>query len=245
MLAARGALAPRAHEQLMLLMTLVEDADPEVRAAAAETLDALPGDALRAYLARSDTSGILKDFFARRGVEPGGVAAPDGETPLLDRGGDPEPFVVDDDPAGVSGDTPEQKLGTVQRLGTMTVAERMKSAMKGTREERSILIRDPNKLVSSAVLSSPKLNEAEIESFAKMANVSEEVLRIIGQTRAWVKNYGVVSALARNPKTPPAISMHLVQRLNDRDLKMISLDRNAPEPLRLLVRKRISRGKNE
>ena len=119
----------------------------------------------------------------------------------------------------------------------------MKAAMKGSKEERAILIRDPNKLVSASVLSSPKLSEAEVESFAKMANVSEEVLRIIGINRAWIKNYGVISALAKNPKTPLSVSLHFVQRLNERDLKMISLDRNLQEPLKLAVRKRLTADK--
>jgi hypothetical protein len=122
----------------------------------------------------------------------------------------------------------------------MGVAERMKAAMKGTKSERAILVRDPNKLVSAAVLSSPKLTDSEVENFAKLANVSEEVLRTIGTNRGWTKNYGVVAALTRNPKTPLAISMRFVQRLTDRDLKMIALDRNLQEPLKLAVRKRLS-----
>jgi hypothetical protein len=79
-----------------------------------------------------------------------------------------------------------------------------------------------------------------VETFAKMANVPTSSHH---RARAWTKSYGVVSALARNPKTPPAVSLPLVHRLNDRDLKMISLDRNAPEPLRLAVRKRLTKGK--
>ena len=129
-----------------------------------------------------------------------------------------------------------------QKLALLGVAERMKAAMKGTKSERAILIRDPNKLVSSAVLSSPKLTESEVENFAKLANVSEEILRTIGMNRAWMKNYGVVAALTKNPKTPLAVSMRFVQRLNDRDLKMIVLDRNLQEPLKLAVRKRIVEG---
>ena len=93
-----------------------------------------------------------------------------------------------------------------QKLALMGVAERMKAAMKGSKSERAILIRDPNKLVSAAVLSSPKLTESEVENFAKLANVSEEVLRIIGQNRGWTKNYGVIAALTKNPKTPLAVS---------------------------------------
>jgi hypothetical protein len=237
MLAARGALAPRPHEQLTLLIELVDDADFEIRLAAEETLEAIPRAALEAFLARSDTAPTLRDFFAGRGIQAAAVAAPDAEEPLIDRG------EASEDPAAEA--ESEEKQGAVQRLSAMTVSERVKAAMKGSKEERAILIRDPNKLVSVAVLSSPKISESEVENFAKLANVSDEVLRIIGNTRAWVKNYGVVSALARNPKTPVAIALNLVQRLNDRDLKMISTDRNAQEPLKIAVRKRLTTGKNE
>ena len=127
----------------------------------------------------------------------------------------------------------------------MNVAERMKAAMKGTKSERAILIRDPNKLVSAAVLSSPKLSDAEVENFAKLANVSEEILRTIGMNRGWTKSYSVIAALTKNPKTPLAVSMRFVQRLSDRDLKMIALDRNLQEPLKLMVRKRISEGESK
>jgi hypothetical protein len=240
MLAARGALAPRAHEQLSLLAELVNDTDFDIRLAAEETIDAIPRPALEAFLARSDTSPALKEFFAARGIQAGEVAAAEADGPLIDRGREGE-----EPPADADGETTDEKRGAVQRLAAMTVSERMGTAMKGSREERAILIRDPNKLVSVAVLSSPKLNESEVESFAKMANVSDEVLRIIGQTRAWVKNYGIASSLTRNPKTPLAVSLNLVQRLTDRDLKMITLDRNVQEPLRIAARKRLSDGKRQ
>jgi hypothetical protein len=111
--------------------------------------------------------------------------------------------------------------------------------MKGSREMRAILVRDPNKLVASAVLSSPKLSMGEVETFAKMANVTEDVLRSIAQNRAWVKNYGVAHGLARNPKTPVALSLNLLHRLVERVVKAIANDRNVPEPLRLAARKKM------
>jgi hypothetical protein len=132
----------------------------------------------------------------------------------------------------------EDEVSTSRRLAQMNVMQRIKVAMKGRREERSILIRDPNRLVSVAVLSSPKVTEAEIESFAKMANVSDEVLRVIGSNRQWTKNYGVIAGLVRNPKTPVAISLTLLQRVNDKDVRMLATDRNIPEPIRLAARKR-------
>jgi hypothetical protein len=91
--------------------------------------------------------------------------------------------------------------------------------------------------VSLAVLSSPKVNENDIESYAKMANVSEDALRVIGTTRAWTKSYAIVRALAFNPKSPIAVSMTLVSRLVERDLKLLSTDRNIAEPVKVLVRK--------
>ncbi|HEX9365095.1 MAG TPA: hypothetical protein VF921_00625 [Vicinamibacterales bacterium] len=233
LLAAQGALAPRAQEQLALLVLLADDPDPEIRRAAGETLDALPLEPLRAFLARSDTPPEMRAFFAALGVEvPAGQPPADMnlEEPLLDTLSE-----LPEDPGPAD---PEHKM-----LSTLPVLDRMKLAMKGTREQRATLIRDSNKLVSAAVLSSPKVNEAEIEAFTKMGNVSEDVMRIIGQNRAWTKNYGVILGLCKHPKTPPAIAMSFVQRLSEKDLKIISTDRNAKDGMRLLAKKMLMRGK--
>jgi hypothetical protein len=132
---------------------------------------------------------------------------------------------------------PQVDEGDPKILSTLPIMRRIKLAMKGTREQRAQLIRDSNKLVAAAVLSSPKLTSAEVESFARMANVTEDVLRVIASNRGWLKNYGVVVGLTRNPKTPPALSMALLQRLNERDMKMLAFDRNVPESVRLAARK--------
>jgi hypothetical protein len=94
-------------------------------------------------------------------------------------------------------------------------------------------------MVASAVLSCPKVNDAEVEAFAKMGNVSEEILRTIAMSRAWTKNYGVLLALVKNSKTPVALSMNMLQRINDADVKKLSTDRNVPEALRVAARKRV------
>jgi hypothetical protein len=112
--------------------------------------------------------------------------------------------------------------------------------MLGSREERVVLIRDPNRLVAAAVLSSPKLSDSEIEAFSRMANVSEDVLRTIGASRTWLKNYAVVSGLVRNPKTPVAIALRLLPKIAERDLKVLSMDRNVPEAVRLAARKSLA-----
>jgi len=158
-----------------------------------------------------------------------------------ERGGEPgsaEPLVTED---AIAASPPEsaddELLGTAQRIARLGVADRVKLAMMGSREERSVLIRDPNKMVASAVLASPKLSESEIEAIARMTSVSEDVLRTIATSRHWLKHYGVVSGLVKNPKTPVGISLSLIRRLAVRDLKMLSIDRNIPEALRLSARK--------
>jgi hypothetical protein len=227
LLAAQGALAPRAHEQLALLVLLVDDPDPDIGRAADGTLAAIPREPLQAFLARSDVPAELRAFFAARGVEPAAAPAADTDLPI-----------VDTSPA-VESVANEDEGSAMQRISRLNVAQRIALAMKGSREERAILIRDPNKIVAVAVLSSPKMTETEIESIAKMASVSDEILRIIANTRQWMKRYTVIAALARNPKTPVAISMNMLPRLNDKDLRAISADRNVPEVLRITARQKI------
>jgi len=236
--AAQGGMAPRAHEQLALLMLLVDDHDPEIATAAEATISAIPRAALEAFLARSDASTEMREFFAGRGIQPAPAPAQAADAPLV------EPSSAADPLAAIMAAEEEPSEGqvresTVQKIASLNVAQRMTLAMKGSREERAVLIRDPNKIVAVAVLSSPKLTETEVESIAKMANVSDEILRMIGFSRAWTKNYAVVHALVRNPKTPVAMSMNLLARLSDKDLRSLSTNRNVPDVVRVSARKRV------
>jgi hypothetical protein len=239
LLAARGALAPRAHEQLAILVHLLDDPDPQIREAAHDTLNRIPEASLTAYLARGDVPIGVREFFADRGLFPAETPALEIDEPLIDT----SPLVVGDDAGEARGhsgnDNPGEREAITQQIAKMSFTERMLAALKGSREMRAILIRDPNKAIAATVLSSPKVNEAEVESFARMTTVSDEILRMIGSNRAWVKNYGIVVGLTRNPKTPVALSLNLMNRLNDRDMNLLSIDRNVPEPLRVAARRRV------
>jgi hypothetical protein len=124
------------------------------------------------------------------------------------------------------------KVSAVQKIYRLDMKGKLMTALKGSREERAILIRDPNRLVSAAVLGSPKITDAEVESISAMKSVSDEVLRQIGHHREWTKRYTVLNNLVRNPRTPIGIALSMVPRLNPRDIKSISVDRNVPEPVR-------------
>lgn len=243
LLAAQGELQARAQEQLSILVVLVGDTDAEVRAAAESTLARIPVASLQAFLAHSEVSAALREFFADRGVVPGEIPAIqiDLDAPLAEIAA-PSGEEVDDE-AGKAGSGTEEENDeretASQLIAKMGFTQRLKAAVKGTREMRSILVRDPNKMIAAAVLSSPKLSQPEVESIARMTSVSEEVLRVIGTNRAWTKNYAVILALVKNPKTPLAMSLNMMGRLNDRDLQQLSVDRNVPEPLRIAARKKV------
>jgi hypothetical protein len=228
--AAQGALAPRAHEQAAILVLLLDDADPEIRDAADQTLNRVPVERLKGFVARPDVPTAIREFFAGRGIVPDETAqAVDTDEPLIEAA----------DAADVDeGDENEDRETALQRLAKMNFPQRLKAAVKGSREMRAILIRDPNKMIATAVLASPKLSEPEVEAFARMANVSEDVLRIIGSNRAWIKNYNVVLGLTKNPKTPIGMSLNLMSRLNLRDVTLLAVDRNVSEPLRIAARKK-------
>ena len=134
------------------------------------------------------------------------------------------------------------KISAVQKIYRLNTAEKLITALKGSREERSILIRDPNRLVASAVLGSPRITEAEIESITAMKNVSDQVLRQIGNHREWTKKYTVLNNLVRNPRTPIGLALSMVPRLNPRDIKAVAVDRNVPEPVRKQAQKFVKGG---
>lgn len=243
--AAQGALAPRPLEQLALLVLLSDDPDPLIAATANATIDALPPEALQAFLALPDVPVQMREYFATRHTSPAASAASRAGEPPPDAAIGKAPDAPPESTPAESGPVDEDEgdeTDAPQVLSGLPIMQRMKLAMKGTKSQRAQLIRDSNKLVAAAVLGSPKLTESEVEAFAKMANVTEEVLRAIAMNRTWMKNYGVVAGLTRNPKTPPGISMQLVQRLNERDLKMLTMDRNVPEAVRLAARKFLRKG---
>jgi hypothetical protein len=114
----------------------------------------------------------------------------------------------------------------------MGVKDRVKLGMKGDREARNILIRDPNRLVSTAVVNNPRITEQEIETIAAMRSISEEILRNVAVNRQWSRSYGVMHALARNPRTPLANTITIMSRLQLRDLLALSKNRNVSDAVR-------------
>jgi hypothetical protein len=120
----------------------------------------------------------------------------------------------------------------LQRIAKMNVAQRVQFAVKGGSEARRTLIRDTNKVVQRAVLQSPRLTDQEVEGFAAMSTLTDEILRLIANNRVFRKNYSVVRNLLNNAKTPLDVSLHMLPLLNAQDLKRLTTNKNIPETLR-------------
>jgi hypothetical protein len=126
----------------------------------------------------------------------------------------------------------QRRQTLLQQIAKMTVAQRVQFAVKGGSEARRTLIRDTNKVVQRAVLQSPRLTDQEVEAFASMANLTDEILRLIAANRVFRKNYAVVRNLVNNAKLPLDVSLHLLPMINAVDLKKLTMNKNVPETLR-------------
>jgi hypothetical protein len=156
--------------------------------------------------------------------EPGSLAAGNGAS-AADAGKKPKP----------GGDV--GRGSALQKISRLDVKGRIQLAMKGNKEDRTILVRDGTKVVALAVLESPKITDAEVEAFANQKNVLESLLRGISMKRRFMKNYNVVRNLVANPRTPLDVSLSLIKNLLIHDLKNISGNKDVPETIRKLALK--------
>jgi hypothetical protein len=129
----------------------------------------------------------------------------------------------------------ERRDSTLQKISKLDIKGRIALAMRGNKEERSILIRDSTKLVSLAVLDSPKVSDAEVEKFALQKNVLESVLRAIPLKRKFAKNYSIMRNLVYNPRTPLDLSLGLMKNLLVHDLKNLSGNKEVSDTIRKLA----------
>lgn len=126
----------------------------------------------------------------------------------------------------------QERYSMVQRIMLMNPRERAKMALRGDREARCILARDPNRSVCLAVIKNPRISDSEIEMIAYMKSAHEQVLRTIAGNRAWMKSYPIAHNLVRNPRTPISITLNLLPRLQTRDQRALSTNKNVPDVVR-------------
>ncbi|MDP9162202.1 MAG: hypothetical protein M3O09_18505 [Acidobacteriota bacterium] len=172
--------------------------------------------------------------------------ASEGSKPFQPLGGTHDEFSMEATPAkeelAAAGKLPEpakpvgeQRGSALQKIARLGITGRIQLAVKGSKEERSLLIRDGTKIVALAVLDSPKISDGEVEKFASQKNVLETVLRAIPMKRRFMKNYVVVKNLVFNPRTPLDVALTLVKNLLPNDLKVLSGTKEVSETVRKLA----------
>ncbi|HSZ62114.1 MAG TPA: hypothetical protein VK828_09970 [Terriglobales bacterium] len=124
---------------------------------------------------------------------------------------------------------------TLQKIAKLDITGRIALAMRGNKEDRTILIRDSTKLVALAVLDSPKISDAEVEKIALQKNVLESVLRAIPMKRKFAKNYNIMRNIVYNPRSPLDTSLGLMKILLTRDLKNLSENKEVSETIRKMA----------
>lgn len=112
------------------------------------------------------------------------------------------------------------------KISALNVGQKIKLALLGNREARAILVKDPNRIVSRAVLKNPRITDTEVVQIAQSKVVSDEILREISEGRKWTRLYQVKLALVTNPKTPPHISIGLLKQLREFDLRNLRWNKN-------------------
>ncbi|OGR11692.1 MAG: hypothetical protein A2341_02435 [Deltaproteobacteria bacterium RIFOXYB12_FULL_58_9] len=122
----------------------------------------------------------------------------------------------------------ERRLSLLQLVYTLNPAQKIALAMRGNREARTLLIRDNNRMVATSVVRSGRMTEQEVLMAAQNRSVSDEVLRIVANSKDMTRPYGVKVALVNNPKTPQPTAMRFLTVLRQADIKLIAKSKNVP-----------------
>ena len=221
----------RARNSRTVMSALLEN--PQVAPVEAQRIRELLGEPEPATLPADPETEVAHQTFTEQ--HQGEIAAEEGKPFELTGAEDDPPAEAGPAPvAAPAAQSEESKLqmSTLQKITRMTVAQRVKTAFLGNKEERSILIRDGSKVVQNAVLASPKLSEPEVENFAAAKNVQENVLREIARNRRFIKSYTIVKNLVNNPRCPLDVSLTLMKNLLVNDLKGLQINKNVPDTVR-------------
>jgi hypothetical protein len=228
--------------KLGVLVKMLESRDTTDRDVAARALKEIPPEDITGLLSEPRLVPEAIEYFARHAGQ-----RHDWIKALLDN-----PSLSDEDRALLTAarvslppknnEAPEDEgnLNIAQRIMRMNVGQKIKTAMKGDKEARTILIKDTNRDVYMAVLKNPGLKENEIEMLTKNTGTNVEILRAIANNREWVANRNILYGLVMNPKTPVSLSIRFLSRLGRKDLEFITKSRSLPVALRNTAKRMIS-----
>lgn len=260
--AARGDVAVSNGDLGTLLFFLGHDPDPEVRGAAIKSLRDLPESQLLAIAGSLDTHPKILDMLAKLHYPKQAVAMKLASHPEIESGTlaflaekrmegignplqEPEPELMKAEDAAASGmeengkvDEDSEEFNSKYQLSMkMGIPEKIKIALIGDKEWRTLMLKDANNLVAESALKNPRITEPEILSIVKSSILSEEMLRIICRNKEWIKSYQVRKALVLNCKTPLQAALRFLATLTDKDIARLAKSKNVSTIISTQARK--------
>lgn len=223
-------------DQLMLLFCLSKDTDPEIRATAAVNLKELPAGVIAEYVSSADSHPVVIAALPTLcqnyslAFPPIAVAVPQPEnkadeaTEQADHDDEADPGQEEE--AGEGEIEEEEYLSKYKMAQIMGIAEKIKMALSGDKEWRSILVKDANKLVSGSVIKNPRITESEILALVKSGIQNDEIMRLICANKEWVKNYNIRKALVENNRTPVQNATRFLNTMSEKDLAYFAKSKN-------------------
>lgn len=229
-------------DRLMLLFCLSKDAEPPVRAAALADLKELPEETLREYLESSDPHPLVLAALPTlchnypgisHAPEPATIGA---ENDLAEPGDEEPEQALGEDPVIEEDEQFLSKYKTAQLMG---IAEKIKMALSGDKEWRSILVKDSNKLVSGSVIKNPRITDGEILTLIKAGIQNDEIMRLICANKEWIKIYNIRKALVESNRTPVQNAMRYLGTMTEKDLSYFAKSKNISSVISTLAKRLI------
>jgi hypothetical protein len=218
-------------DRLMLLFCLSKDAEPAVRAAALSCLEDVPGEVIREYRDCANPHPLVLDALHLLCQNyPEEYPAP--EAPVIPDNDELEAAPDEDDLGAESeGEAPvnedgEEFLSKYKTAQLMGIGEKIKMALSGDKEWRSLLVKDSNRLVSGSVIKNPRITEAEILTLIKAGIQNDEIMRLICANKEWIKSYKIRKALVENNRTPVQNAMKYLGTMGVKDLAQLAKSKN-------------------
>ncbi len=212
-------------ERVTLLFFLCYDKNPEVRAAALAAMKELPAALAKALAHAPETHPKLVELLAKLHKVNPDIPLPEEAPQNAAAAAEPQEAAPAEEEEEKAAEEEEYR-SKYQLAQTMGVGEKIKMAMTGDKEWRSILIRDSNKLINGAVVKNPRITEPEILSISKSVIQNEEILRVICANKEWIKNYEIRKALVLNNKTPLPVALRFMSFITVKDLATMAKSKN-------------------
>jgi len=239
-----------ATDRVLLLFCLSKDAESAVQSAALASLKSLPVEIIRAFVESPDPhphilnalSILCYNYHVSFQVSKISLPPEDEENQVPYDESDTATESESEDQEQVN-EEDEQFLSKYKMAQLMGIAEKIKMALSGDKEWRSILVKDSNKLVSGSVVKNPRITEAEILTLVKSGIQNDEIMRLICANKEWIKNYKIRKSLIENNRTPVQNASRYLATMDVKDLAQFAKSKNIATVIstmakRLLINKK-------